>query len=368
MATTIHRRLNPKLWDSADFQRLSPLAPSGQALWLYLLSTRRMSVIPGLILAGVLSIAEDTRWDPQTVDELLRELEANGLAVVDRQARIVWLPKAHVQPENKPRNGKSIKAWSKAWDQTPRCVLKQRIWESLRRYTEQLAGGWLASFKEACPDPGLVISGEVVNDTSPQNGSATRGLVSDTSPHDVDTTQVSQDQDQEQEQVQEQEQDQVIDQPDAQSAPLLLSVTPSGPPDRLTERVRPFIDAWNRGAKNNVSQAGPPGRGSEKRDRAVLKAAKRYPDPADWQGAAEALSASRWHGHEWDGADLPWVLKDKRSDANWTRLETWVLKGRDLREGRSRAGPVNETERKRAERMNNADQASAMLAQMGVKN
>ncbi len=152
--TTIYRRINPRVHGSEDYLSLSS-APSGRALWLFLLSCREMTRIPGVVLAGPMALAESIEWEPEDFDRCLGEILERGMAKMDRRARVLWLTHAHLQDENHPENPNQILGWRTTWDLIPDCALKAEIWTALRDW--MLLGGFAASmleaFDEACPEP-----------------------------------------------------------------------------------------------------------------------------------------------------------------------------------------------------------------------
>lgn len=148
-----HRRINPRVWDSADFRRLSPAPASGQGMWLHLLASKRMTPIPGLIHAGVYSLAEDTRWTPEEVQVCLKEIEAAGMAVVDWGANLIWLPKAVDEEVNWPTSPNHVKAWAKTWNQTANGEVKGLVWHAISKLCAQLGDTFADAFTKHLPMP-----------------------------------------------------------------------------------------------------------------------------------------------------------------------------------------------------------------------
>ncbi len=124
------------MWGDERFRRLSPLPPSGQSLWIYLLTCPSTTVIPGLFSAGEAGIAEALHWPVKQFREQFAELLREGLAKADWKARIIWIPKAlHY---NKPENPNIILGWQNTWDELPECSLKSEAYQYLKQFTEQL--------------------------------------------------------------------------------------------------------------------------------------------------------------------------------------------------------------------------------------
>lgn len=166
--TTIYRRINPRVHGSEDFLALSS-TPSGRALWLFLLSCREMTRIPGVILAGPMALAESIEWEPADFERCLGEILGRGMAKMDRRARVLWLTHAHLQDENRPENPNQILGWRTTWDLIPECDLKAEIWVALRDWMHggDFPESMLEAFDEACPEPRRNRSGN-----GSRNGSA----------------------------------------------------------------------------------------------------------------------------------------------------------------------------------------------------
>ena len=129
---TIYRKVEPQMWGDERFLRLSPIPPSGQSLWLYLLSAPETTILPGLVRAGRLALAESLRWTPKAFDEAFGEVFREGMAIADWERRIVWLPKA--LKHNPPANPNVVVAWAKAFVEVPDCPLARRIGSDVIAY------------------------------------------------------------------------------------------------------------------------------------------------------------------------------------------------------------------------------------------
>lgn len=76
------------------------MKPSGQGLLLYLLTGPESSSVPGLVFVGPAALAEALGWAAKDCRSAAAELEAQGLARFDPDARLVWLPGELTEPEN----------------------------------------------------------------------------------------------------------------------------------------------------------------------------------------------------------------------------------------------------------------------------
>lgn len=97
-----YRKIEVRTWADERFRSLSPMPPSGQGLWFFLLTGPHTGPIPGLFRAGRLAMAEELGWEAEAFDEAFREVSQQGMAKADFKARLVWLPKAlkHNKPES----------------------------------------------------------------------------------------------------------------------------------------------------------------------------------------------------------------------------------------------------------------------------
>jgi flagellar biosynthesis/type III secretory pathway protein FliH len=170
--STIARRI----WDDAKFRKLTPLAPSGQACFITLLTTRYNTCIPGVILAGKRTLAESARWTDEAFDEAFQEVFREGMAKANWEAQLVWLPNAtKFNPCTAPNVAKS---WGRFIHELPECDLQVEIIAGLKAYFTQIAdeafskafaeglgNGFLKAFNEGMPkglDDGF---GEAIGDT-----------------------------------------------------------------------------------------------------------------------------------------------------------------------------------------------------------
>lgn len=143
--------IDRRMWGDAKFRALSGPQPNAQSLWQYLLTCPESSAVPGAIRLGVAAIAEALGWPTKATAACLDEIEAAGMASVDRQARLVWLPNAIKR--NAPRSPDNVKAWSDAWDELPECPLKVEAWSTLRGAMVARGHGFVEAFDEACQEP-----------------------------------------------------------------------------------------------------------------------------------------------------------------------------------------------------------------------
>lgn len=155
-----YRKVDVRVWGDAGFCALSRLQPSGQGLWLYLLTARESGAIPGLFIAGEAALAEGLGWTLRAFRSCFREIEEQRMARADWRSRLVWLPKAILH--NRPANLNAIRKWRGYWEELPDCPLKASAWASLDEFftsglkdSSDQAGAQacLEAWRQACRRP-----------------------------------------------------------------------------------------------------------------------------------------------------------------------------------------------------------------------
>ena len=121
-----YRKVKITMWDDPKFRALSALPPSGQSLFIYLLTSPFTGIIPGLFKAGRAAMAEELGWEIEDFDLALGEAIALGMVKADMKARVFWLPNA--AKHNPPASVNVVKSWVRAFELLPECPLK---WEAL---------------------------------------------------------------------------------------------------------------------------------------------------------------------------------------------------------------------------------------------
>jgi hypothetical protein len=145
-----YRKLDLRTWSDKKFRELSPLPPSGQSLWLYLVLGPHTTNIPGLFEASEISMADRLGWSLEAFREAFREASSKGMAKADWKARLVWLPNA---PDyNKPESPNVVISWGSAFDELPECEIKWQAYQSLKAFTEGLGEAFSKAFAKAIPN------------------------------------------------------------------------------------------------------------------------------------------------------------------------------------------------------------------------
>ncbi|MEQ9319682.1 MAG: hypothetical protein RIF41_11030, partial [Polyangiaceae bacterium] len=146
-----YAKVSRRIWSDAAVRDLTPPPPCGQSLWLWLLTCKEQSLLPGLIAVGEAGMAEALGWPLEGFRKAFREVSAKPLAKADWKARLVWVPKAI--EHNAPASPNVILSWANAWDEIPECALKHEAYRELRAWAKGAGEAWLKAFDKACPKP-----------------------------------------------------------------------------------------------------------------------------------------------------------------------------------------------------------------------
>ncbi len=147
--TSPYRKVSTSTWGDEKIRRLSPLQPSGQALFLILLTGTQTTSMPGVQPVGRMALAEMLEWDLEAFDKAFAEVLREGLAVADWKARLVFVPKA-IQ-HNLPQSPNVVKSWSGTWARVPECELKALAWTTIYDALVKLGKSFADAFKASCP-------------------------------------------------------------------------------------------------------------------------------------------------------------------------------------------------------------------------
>lgn len=142
-----YRMLDVRIWCDKKFRSLTPLKPSGQALFLYLLSNPHTTSIPGLYRAGAGAMAEELGWSSMGFQRALKEVMSQGLVKADLKARVIFIPNAIKY--NKPQSPNVVRSWAVHWDEIPECALKNEAYYTLELFVRGLGKAFAEAFDEA---------------------------------------------------------------------------------------------------------------------------------------------------------------------------------------------------------------------------
>ncbi|KVT60627.1 hypothetical protein WK55_09790 [Burkholderia ubonensis] len=139
-----YRKVYTCLWADEKFSELVPLAPGGQALWLYLLTGPHTLPIPGVYAVSEATIADRLHWRVEAVRKSLDEIIALGMVMFDRRHGLLFIPNAmHYDP---PANPNVVRSWGKLWGELPECDLKRIAYDALRTLVVQRGENFTYAF------------------------------------------------------------------------------------------------------------------------------------------------------------------------------------------------------------------------------
>ena len=131
-----------RMWGDAKFRALSKDA---KLVWQYLMTgPHGVSRTPGLFRLHLAVLADDTSMSMDEATAAFAEVEASGMVVYDRTARVALLPnKLRYQA---PANPNVVKGWLRALDEIPECDLVTAWRSGLASHLEADGkGSWLAT-------------------------------------------------------------------------------------------------------------------------------------------------------------------------------------------------------------------------------
>lgn len=127
-----YSKIDRRMWGDEKFRKLSPLKPSAQALWIYLLTGPHNTGLPGLFVAGEAALAELLCWKVRSIRRCFDELCLQGMTLQDRKLHLVYIPGA--LRYNTPTNDSVVIGWFRLFDELPECALKRQAGEAFARY------------------------------------------------------------------------------------------------------------------------------------------------------------------------------------------------------------------------------------------
>lgn len=142
-----YRSIDVRIWGDEKFRALSPLQPSAQGLFLYLLTNPNTTSIPGLFRAGPAAMAEELGWPIEGFKGAFDELIQQGLAKADLVSRVIYIPNAIKY--NKPQSPNVVKGWASHWDEIPECGLKTLACQQLKAFVQGMGDAFTQAFVES---------------------------------------------------------------------------------------------------------------------------------------------------------------------------------------------------------------------------
>jgi hypothetical protein len=164
-----YRILAPALRHTPEYRRLSRPAPNGRTLLEWLMTGDCTTILPGLLVAGRLSLMEQLGWDDADdvqQRQVWQEVIGSSLVRHDPETRLIWLP-FMVSEAYLPDQPQVLKSWAAPWAELPDCDLKHEAWAAFRaafmarepRRRDALKPGETRTtafgpmFLECCPEP-----------------------------------------------------------------------------------------------------------------------------------------------------------------------------------------------------------------------
>jgi hypothetical protein len=126
----LYSRIERRVWLSADVRALGHGPITARELWIYLLCSPAQTAFPGLFSIGAGGIADHLDCERSEVRRALDEIVARGMAKIDHDAGLIWLPKALDRAVDSFSNPKHTKGWRNAWDSLPACALRDEAFDA----------------------------------------------------------------------------------------------------------------------------------------------------------------------------------------------------------------------------------------------
>jgi hypothetical protein len=151
-----HRKIDVRMWGDQRFRELVAPPPCSQFAWIFLLTCRFTTSLPGLLVAGEAAIAEALHWPIEGFRKAFSEISAKGMATADWAAPLVFVRNA--VNYNFPESPNVVRSWANHWDMIPECALKLDAYRVLTRRLEAKGKAFAEAFSEACRRPCLQAS------------------------------------------------------------------------------------------------------------------------------------------------------------------------------------------------------------------
>lgn len=142
-----YRQISIEMYADEKFKALSPPKPSGQSLWIYLLTGPFSTLIPGVCVGGEAGMAERLGWSLPAFRRCFDEVASREMARADWSGPLVFLPNA--LRHNQPQSPSVITGWRQAWAEVPACALKLEAAAHIRRVLAEQGDLWVSAFDQA---------------------------------------------------------------------------------------------------------------------------------------------------------------------------------------------------------------------------
>ena len=134
-----------RLWGGGSFSRLSPLACSGQALFLFLLTCPDRHET-GIWRMGAGRVMDYTGWGPSELASVRSELESEGMLSWDDRAQVICLTNATAHLQCQSPN--VAMAWGRHLASLPSCDLVPQRTQELKAFLKDLGEAFLKAFMQ----------------------------------------------------------------------------------------------------------------------------------------------------------------------------------------------------------------------------
>src|SRR5579859_4660658 len=116
-----YRKIDVRMRSDEKFRALSAPPPNGQDCWIYLLTNRYTTSIPGVYAAFEETMARDLGWPLEGFRDAFREAFSKGMVKADWRAGLVFVPNAIKY--DPPQSINVVKSWKDVWNELPECHL-----------------------------------------------------------------------------------------------------------------------------------------------------------------------------------------------------------------------------------------------------
>jgi hypothetical protein len=101
-------------------------------------------LLPGVIVNGRAGLAESLGWTVAEFDAVFTELERNGEACADWDARLLFLPR--VLADQAPDNPYVVASWRREFTELPDCDLKTAVGSAVESLLSTKPSGWFEAW------------------------------------------------------------------------------------------------------------------------------------------------------------------------------------------------------------------------------
>lgn len=153
-----YSKVSRRIHGDEKILRLSRPEPNGYDCFMYLLTAKESTNVPGIIQAYDVTLARSLKWSVEGFRKAFEELSREGLAYADWDAGMVWIPNAI--KHNEPPNPNVVIGWKDTLADLPDCELKNRAISSFSQWIQRKAkqcangtgNGWINAWGKGCPN------------------------------------------------------------------------------------------------------------------------------------------------------------------------------------------------------------------------